>query len=81
MTNAVTRSPPAGRRWDGVEPDIVILSKGLGGGYTPVAALHPRHRAGRDGTGRGTVLAGTGPGGGAEIGFTIPRAVPAARRG
>ncbi|MFE6746249.1 ATP-binding protein [Kitasatospora purpeofusca] len=29
----------------------------------------------------GTVFAGTGPGGGAEVGFTLPRAVPAARRG
>ncbi|WP_406085906.1 aspartate aminotransferase family protein [Kitasatospora purpeofusca] len=29
----------AGRRWDGVEPDIVVLSKGLGAGYTPVAAV------------------------------------------
>ncbi|QKW18791.1 aspartate aminotransferase family protein [Kitasatospora sp. NA04385] len=29
----------AGRRWDGVEPDLVILSKGLGAGYTPVAAV------------------------------------------
>ncbi|KJY25152.1 HAMP domain-containing sensor histidine kinase, partial [Streptomyces sp. NRRL S-495] len=30
---------------------------------------------------RGTVFAGTGPAGGAEVGFTLPRAVPAARRG
>ncbi|MCX4683159.1 HAMP domain-containing histidine kinase [Kitasatospora purpeofusca] len=30
---------------------------------------------------RGTVFAGTGPGGGAEVGFTLPRAVPAPRRG
>ncbi len=31
-------------------------------------------------TDRGTVFAGTGPEGGAEVGFTLPRAVPAARR-
>ncbi|MEK2491702.1 HAMP domain-containing sensor histidine kinase [Kitasatospora purpeofusca] len=30
---------------------------------------------------RGTVFAGTGPEGGAEVGFTLPRAVPAPRRG
>ncbi|MFJ4797913.1 HAMP domain-containing sensor histidine kinase [Kitasatospora purpeofusca] len=29
----------------------------------------------------GTVFAGTGPGGGAEVGFTLPRALPAPRRG
>ncbi|PBC69938.1 aminotransferase class III [Streptomyces sp. TLI_235] len=34
-----TGTPLAGRHWDGVQPDIVILSKGLGGGYTPVAAV------------------------------------------
>ncbi|WP_327075584.1 aminotransferase class III-fold pyridoxal phosphate-dependent enzyme (plasmid) [Kitasatospora purpeofusca] len=34
-----TGTPLAGRHWDGCEPDIVILSKGLGAGYTPVAAV------------------------------------------
>ncbi|MFH9354998.1 aminotransferase class III-fold pyridoxal phosphate-dependent enzyme [Kitasatospora sp. NPDC017646] len=29
----------ASRHWEGCEPDIVILSKGLGAGYTPVAAV------------------------------------------
>ncbi|MBV6700236.1 aminotransferase class III-fold pyridoxal phosphate-dependent enzyme [Kitasatospora aureofaciens] len=34
-----TGTPLASRHWDGCEPDIVILSKGLGAGYTPVAAV------------------------------------------
>jgi len=34
-----TGTPLASRHWDGAEPDIVILSKGLGAGYTPVAAV------------------------------------------
>ncbi len=34
-----TGLPLASRHWDGVEPDIVVLSKGLGAGYTPVAAV------------------------------------------
>ncbi|MFD7639514.1 aminotransferase class III-fold pyridoxal phosphate-dependent enzyme [Kitasatospora sp. NPDC059795] len=34
-----TGEPLASRHWDGCEPDIVILSKGLGAGYTPVAAV------------------------------------------
>jgi hypothetical protein len=34
-----TGTPLASQHWDGAEPDIVILSKGLGAGYTPVAAV------------------------------------------
>ncbi|MFD7451803.1 aminotransferase class III-fold pyridoxal phosphate-dependent enzyme [Kitasatospora sp. NPDC059827] len=34
-----TGTPLAGNHWAGCEPDIVILSKGLGAGYTPVAAV------------------------------------------
>ncbi|MFE2726831.1 aspartate aminotransferase family protein [Kitasatospora sp. NPDC059327] len=40
-----TGTPLAGQHWDDAEPDIVILSKGLGAGYTPVAAVlvSPEH--------------------------------------
>ncbi|WP_407917398.1 aminotransferase class III-fold pyridoxal phosphate-dependent enzyme [Kitasatospora sp. NE20-6] len=34
-----TGAPLAGQHWHGVEPDLCIVSKGLGGGYTPVAAV------------------------------------------
>lgn len=34
-----TGTPLASHHWDGVKADIVILSKGLGGGYTGVAAV------------------------------------------
>ncbi|MFD7580568.1 aminotransferase class III-fold pyridoxal phosphate-dependent enzyme [Kitasatospora sp. NPDC059817] len=34
-----TGTPLASRHWDGAEPDMVILSKGLGGGYTGVGAV------------------------------------------
>ncbi|WP_433573690.1 aspartate aminotransferase family protein [Streptomyces sp. CA-251247] len=34
-----TGTPLASRHWDGCEPDIVILSKGLGAGYTSVGAV------------------------------------------
>ncbi|MFJ8475204.1 aminotransferase class III-fold pyridoxal phosphate-dependent enzyme [Kitasatospora sp. NPDC094011] len=34
-----TGTPLASQHWEGCEPDIVILSKGLGAGYTPVAAV------------------------------------------
>lgn len=34
-----TGTPLASRHWEDAEPDIVILSKGLGAGYTPVAAV------------------------------------------
>lgn len=33
------RHPLASHHWDGAEPDLVILSKGLGAGYTPVGAV------------------------------------------
>ncbi|WP_327713235.1 aminotransferase class III-fold pyridoxal phosphate-dependent enzyme (plasmid) [Streptomyces sp. NBC_00464] len=34
-----TGTPLASHHWDGCEPDIVILSKGLGAGYTSVGAV------------------------------------------
>lgn len=34
-----TGTPLAGRHWEGREPDLVILSKGLGAGYTGVGAV------------------------------------------
>ncbi|MFE6554304.1 aminotransferase class III-fold pyridoxal phosphate-dependent enzyme [Streptomyces sp. NPDC057746] len=34
-----TGTPLASRHWDGCEPDMVILSKGLGAGYTGVGAV------------------------------------------
>ena len=34
-----TGTPLAGHHWDGCEPDMVILSKGLGAGYTSVGAV------------------------------------------
>ncbi|MGW1521253.1 aminotransferase class III-fold pyridoxal phosphate-dependent enzyme [Streptomyces sp. NPDC002287] len=34
-----TGTPLASRHWDGCEPDLVILSKGLGAGYTGVGAV------------------------------------------
>ncbi len=34
-----TGTPLASRHWDGCEPDMVILSKGLGAGYTSVGAV------------------------------------------
>ncbi|MDX2565105.1 aminotransferase class III-fold pyridoxal phosphate-dependent enzyme [Streptomyces sp. TX20-6-3] len=34
-----TGLPLASQHWEGCEPDIVILSKGLGAGYTPVGAI------------------------------------------
>lgn len=34
-----TGAPLASNHWDGAEPDLCILSKGLGGGYTSVGAV------------------------------------------
>ncbi|WP_405088870.1 aminotransferase class III-fold pyridoxal phosphate-dependent enzyme [Microbispora sp. NBC_01389] len=34
-----TGTPLASNHWDGTEPDLCILSKGLGGGYTSVGAV------------------------------------------
>ncbi|GAA3386362.1 aspartate aminotransferase family protein [Streptomyces racemochromogenes] len=34
-----TGTPLASHHWEGTEPDLVILSKGLGAGYTSVAAV------------------------------------------
>lgn len=34
-----TGPPLASRHWDGCEPDLVVLSKGLGAGYTGVGAV------------------------------------------
>ncbi|MFJ3826024.1 aminotransferase class III-fold pyridoxal phosphate-dependent enzyme [Streptomyces nodosus] len=34
-----TGTPLAGNHWDGAEPDLCILSKGLGAGYTSVGAV------------------------------------------
>nr|WSW64673.1 aminotransferase class III-fold pyridoxal phosphate-dependent enzyme [Streptomyces sp. NBC_00998] len=34
-----TGTPLASHHWEGAEPDLVILSKGLGAGYTSVAAV------------------------------------------
>ncbi|MFG3282043.1 aminotransferase class III-fold pyridoxal phosphate-dependent enzyme [Streptomyces sp. NPDC048111] len=34
-----TGTPLASQHWDGCEPDLVILSKGLGGGYVGVGAV------------------------------------------
>lgn len=34
-----TGTPLASRHWEGCEPDLVVLSKGLGGGYTGVGAV------------------------------------------
>ncbi|MFE9454851.1 aminotransferase class III-fold pyridoxal phosphate-dependent enzyme [Streptomyces sp. NPDC006739] len=34
-----TGTPLASRHWDGAEPDLCILSKGLGAGYTSVGAV------------------------------------------
>ncbi|MET7608319.1 aminotransferase class III-fold pyridoxal phosphate-dependent enzyme [Streptomyces avermitilis] len=34
-----TGTPLASHHWDGTEPDLCILSKGLGAGYTGVGAV------------------------------------------